>query len=272
MPNWRIEMESDYLTQKFPLLRKRFFDESLFLDEVATVSKKSPGLQQKLLKNIFNCSIALAVFVLLFYFLPQGLMKVFPGIATNLIKAEETKKNENENNKNEANEQIILTNLPIQNDASSSGSNKKIKPKYDLNFPIGQWLEIPTVKIKSELLTTETLTDKKEINKILDKNIYVYPENKDYGNPDKMTILAGHHYNMWTSEKQNNQSFQKLDQVKIGDTVTITDNQKQWTYKIYKIAQGTTIEDQTADLVMYTCVFWWNNDLRFFVYANLETV
>lgn len=271
MPKWQIEIESDYLTQKFPLLRRRFFDESLFLQEEAMVDKKSPNLKQKLLKNIFNCSIALAVFVLLFYFLPQGLMKIFPGITANLIKAEETKKDEN-NNKSEVDEQIILTNLPVQTDASNSSSNKKIKPKYDLNFPVGQWLEIPAVKIKSELLTTETLTDKKEINKILDKNIYVYPKNRDYGDPDKTVILAGHHYNMWTSEKQNSQSFQKLDQVKEGDIVTITDNQKQWTYKIYKITQGTTIEDQTADLVMYTCVFWWNNELRFFVYANLETV
>lgn len=271
MVDWRAEIDTNYLNQEFPLIRRRFFDESLFLTEEVAVIKQSRRRGKNFLKNALNSSIALAMFVLLFYFLPQGLMKIFPGIATNLIKAEEMKRAEKANQTNELDEQIILTNLPEQREESASNSARKIKPKYDLNFPAGQWLEIPTVEIKSELLTSVSLDDKKEVNKILDKGIYAYPDNKEYGNPDKMTILAGHHYNMWTSEKQNGQSFQKLKEVVVGDLVTITDNQKQWNYRVYKIAQGSTIEETEADLVMYTCVFWWNNDLRLFVYANLET-
>lgn len=271
MEGWKTEVDVNYLTKEFPLIRKRFFDESLFStgEKVAIKQKHKNG--SRLLQNTLNCGVALGMFVLLFYFLPQTLMRFFPGIATNLIKAEETKRLKNTTETNTSIEQIILTELPEQLEESDSVIDKKIKPKYDLNAPIGQWLEIPSVEIKSELLTTTTLDDKKEVNKILDKGIYVYPENKDYGNPAKMTILAGHHYNMWTSEKQNSRSFQKLNEVNIGDLVTITDNQKQWTYKVYKIVQGSTIEDQEADLLMYTCVFWWNSDLRLFVYANLET-
>lgn len=270
MEDWRRKINTDCLAKEFPLVRQRFFNENLFFVEEISRTKPKLNIRQTLLSSVLNCSIALGVFVMLFYFFPQGLMSIFPGITENLIKAEALKYNQSVDNENELNEQIILTNLPDQAEGSASSSNKKIKPKYDLNFPIGQWLEISTVGIKSELLTTVDLNNKKEVNKILDKGIYVYPDNMEYGNPDKMTILAGHHYNMWTSEKQNNQSFQKLNEVKVGDAVTITDNQKQWTYKIYKITQGSAIEDQTADLVMYTCVFWWNSDLRLFVYANLE--
>ncbi len=257
--NWKKIVTNQVLSESFVKVRSRFFNAALFdYDEI--VIKKS--WKEKLLRTSLNSSIVLAVLVLAFYFLPEGIMKVFPQIENQFIKAEEL----TQELTNEQMEQIILKQLPERINIEST---MEVKPKYDLNFPAGQWLEIKSVGIKTEILTNTNIEETKEVDKLLEKGVYVYPGFSEYGNPEKMAIIAGHHYNMWTSIKQKEQSFQKLDEVQIGDIITVTDNQKQWTYKVKAISKNTRIQDNSADLVLYTCVFWWDSELRLFVYADL---
>lgn len=257
---WKQLAHSQKQRGNFSRVRKGFFNENLFDYDALEMG---PAWQQSLLKGFCNTSIVLAVLVVMFYFLPEAVTNFFPQITQHLIKAEQVAAEPKE-------EEIILAQLPDQKESTTETLEKTLKPKYDLNFPAGQWLEINSVGIKTEILTNDAVDEKKEVKKLLEKGVYVYPGYTDYGDPDQTVIIAGHHYNMWTSVKQNEESFQKLDKVNVGDLVTITDNQKQWTYRVYKVEKGENITDE-ADLVMYTCVFWWDSKLRLFVYAELVT-
>ncbi|MDO5561703.1 MAG: sortase [bacterium] len=259
---WKQAVTGQCLRGNFPQVRQRFFDERLFNGELAT-----PPVNWKkfVINTSLNCSLAVGALMLVAYFVPQWTFNLFPVLTENFIQAEELKTPETTD---AATEQLILSSLP-ERDEISATATAKIKPKYNLNLPAGQWLQIESVGIDAQILSNGDINDKKAVNKILDQGIYAYPEFASYGSQNKPVILAGHHYNMWTSVSKDTQSFQKLDQVQVGDVVVITDNQKQWTYQIYKVEQAAALTEENADLIMYTCVFWWDSELRLFTYGHL---
>lgn len=261
--SWKQELTNQCLRENFPQLRRCFFDERLFNGELAT---PPVNWKQFIVKTSLNCSLLVAILMLTTYFLPQWTFNLFPALTENFIQANELE-NAPTAETEPALSQMILTSLPEQDKMATVST--KIKPKYNLNLPAGQWLQIESVGIDAQIATSDDLNDKKTVNGLLDKGIYAYPDFSEYGSQTKPVILAGHHYNMWTSVSKDTQSFQKLDQVQVGDIVTIVDNQKQWTYQIYKIEQATQISEDKADLIMYTCVFWWDSELRLFVYGQL---
>lgn len=259
----RLEPNQNFLHQRFPTMRQSFFNEQFFTTIPAQNIEKKSSWKRTVIKASLNTFLFLGILSFAVYFLPQLTFKLFPNLNNSLIKAGELYQNENSH----GSEQIILSVVPEME--ATAVAARKIKPKYDLNAPAGQWLKIDSAGIDAEILTNQNIEDDKEVKKILDQGIYAYPEFNKYGHWEEPVILAGHHYNMLTSKKQNSQTFQNLDKVNIGDQVIITDNQKQWFYQIYKIEKATSITENEADLVMYTCIFWWDNDLRLFVYANL---
>lgn len=259
---WKQVITNECLRSNFPQVRQRFFDERLFNGELAA----APVNWKKFIINTsLNCSLVVSALMLVAYFVPQWTFNLFPVLTENFIQAEELT---TPITAETAVGQVILSSLP-ERDEKSATATTKIKPKYNLNLPAGQWLQIESVGIDAQILTNDDINDKKAVNKILDQGIYAYPEFADYGSQNKPVILAGHHYNMWTSVSKDTQSFQKLDQVRVGDVVILTDNQKQWTYQIYKVEQATAITEEEADLIMYTCVFWWDSELRLFTYGRL---
>lgn len=95
----------------------------------------------------------------------------------------------------------------------------------------------------------------------------------DFGQPDKTgapIILAAHRfgYLAWTNSYRHYNSFYNLPKVKVGDTVTVYWQQREYVYGVYKTETGTAITDYSADVILYTCERL-NGEERIFVYANL---
>jgi len=82
-------------------------------------------------------------------------------------------------------------------------------------------------------------------------------------------ILAAHRwgYLEWTPAFRKLNSFYNLPRLKVGDTIKIIWEQRQFEYKVYSVETGTRITDYSANLILYTCQLW-NSPVRFFVYAN----
>lgn len=94
-----------------------------------------------------------------------------------------------------------------------------------------------------------------------------------YGVPDRKNtgpiILAAHRWgeDTYSWEYRYENLFTKFDQLKVGDEVKLTWNQKEYKYVIRKVEEGTSVND-SGDLIMYTCIYY-NSPERIFVYADL---
>ncbi|HCC67874.1 TPA: hypothetical protein DEP90_01505 [Patescibacteria group bacterium] len=94
----------------------------------------------------------------------------------------------------------------------------------------------------------------------------------DYGTPEDSSlpiILAAHRfgYVYWDHTTRDKLSFFNLSKTKIGDSVIIIWNQREYIYKIYAEDEATFIKDYEADLILYTCKYF-NSPHRIFRYAN----
>ncbi len=259
-----IDFDYSCLQKQFPGVRKNFFQPELF---VVPEIKKEASWGKKLLKQTMNCSVALGIFVLLFYFLPSGVMYFFPQLMAGMIEDGVAREVDAETG-----EGIVLAQIPENKIAGQKEIKEIIKPEYDLNLQSGQWIEIDSVDIAAEIFTNESISEEKEVEALLEEGVYAYPGNRDYGSQENMVIIAGHHFNSWLPSNERTESFQDLDKVGVGEVIEIIDDQKKWTYKVETITKDVKIEDLGADLVLYTCVFWWDSDLRLFVYADLVAV
>ena len=85
----------------------------------------------------------------------------------------------------------------------------------------------------------------------------------------KPIILAAHRwgYLEWTNGFRKLNSFYNLPKIKVGDTIKIVWDQRQFEYKVYAVTSGTNIPEYKANLILYTCQLW-NSPVRFFVFAN----
>ena len=148
----------------------------------------------------------------------------------------------------------------------------KVAPVYDLSLPEGRWVMSEKIGLKAPIYTNTDSANTKEVDEILDKGVYIYPQYSDIGWSGREVILAGHHYNMNVSQTKSEQSFQNLDKLEVGDKIQIVDDYKIWTYEIYKVEESTQITEQNPDLMMYTCIYWWDAKLRLFVYGKIVDV
>jgi len=148
----------------------------------------------------------------------------------------------------------------------------KVAPVYDLSLPEGRWVMSEKIGLKAPIYTNTDSANTKEVDEILDKGVYIYPQYSDIGWSGREVVLAGHHYNMNVSQTKSEQSFQNLDKLEVGDKIQIVDDYKIWTYEIYKVEESTEITEQNPDLMMYTCIYWWDAKLRLFVYGKIVDV
>ena len=148
----------------------------------------------------------------------------------------------------------------------------KVAPVYDLSLPEGRWVMNEKIGLKAPIYTNTDSANTKEVDEILDKGVYIYPQYSDIGWSGREVVLAGHHYNMNVSQTKSEQSFQNLDKLEVGDKIQIVDDYKIWTYEIYKVEESTEITEQNPDLMMYTCIYWWDAKLRLFVYGKIVDV
>ncbi len=162
-------------------------------------------------------------------------------------------------------------NLPEgwQRGSHESSDAHRVAPEYDLSLPEGRWVVNKDIGLQAPIYTNESVENVAEADALLERGIYMYPQYDSIGWSGREVILAGHHYNMTISDQKAAQSFQNLNKLQVGDKVQIVDDYKIWTYEIYKIEESTEITEENPDLMMYTCIYWWDAKLRLFVYARI---
>jgi sortase (surface protein transpeptidase) len=138
-----------------------------------------------------------------------------------------------------------------------------LPPPFNPDLPQGYFVLIPKFGINSPI------TVSKDYKQALHKGTWIV---SDYGTPEDNSlpiILAAHRYGYasWATEKRNRIAFYNLPNTKIGDSVSIYWNQREYIYEIYGKEEGRYITDYTADLILYTCKYY-NSPIRIFRYAN----
>lgn len=144
----------------------------------------------------------------------------------------------------------------------------------DPSLPEGQYLMIPTLGIDTTVLEASSSA----YEEALRQGVWRVPE---FATPESATlaggkgqgrpiILAAHRFGYvdWTQTYRERNSFYKLPDVKIGESVVLTWNQHRYTYKVTKIEEGSEITDYSSDLILYTCKFL-VSPIRIIVYADL---
>jgi len=145
-------------------------------------------------------------------------------------------------------------------------------PDKDPSLTETNTLIIPKIGVKAKIITG------KDPLKALDKGPWIV---YDYANPEqnylqetaKSVIIASHRfgYSSWSTEYRNKISFFNLPNTKIGDTVAIIWNQREYIYKIFQTDENKYIKDIDADLILYTCKYY-NSPIRIFRFANLVSI
>lgn len=137
----------------------------------------------------------------------------------------------------------------------------------DPSLPEGQYVAVPTLGID----TTVWEASSSAYEEALRKGIWRVPE---FATPEsggeRPIILAAHRFGYvdWTQSYREKNSFYKLPDVKLGESVILTWNQHRYTYKVTRLEEGTEITDYQSDLILYTCKFL-VSPIRIFVYADL---
>ena len=249
-------------------IRATFYNQDLFAyDFVDNSSAPTRRLVVGWLDFALNFSVSLAILVILIYFAPSLLSHLLP---TWRVFGQQ----------HVDSSQVSLTPyLPAKIDTQFADSetqtpppewgSHKVKPTYDLSYPEGRWFISQEAGIFAPIGTNASVENAAEVNAILDQGVYLYPEYSNIGWSGETTVLAGHHFNMAVTPERAAQTFQNLEQLKVGDIVQIVDDYKVWNYEIYKIEQATEITEDKPDLLAYSCIYWWDSKLRLFVYGRV---
>ncbi len=135
-------------------------------------------------------------------------------------------------------------------------------PPRDLSLPQKNYLRIPKIGVNGQIHES-TIPEN-----ALQKGVWRVPE---FGTPEDNTaiILASHRfgYLSWSRDFRNKNSFYYLPKTKVGDTITIIWNQREYVYQIYNAEEDTEIKDYDADLILYTCKLI-DSPVRVFRYAR----
>lgn len=150
-------------------------------------------------------------------------------------------------------------------EASQNATGRNL-PAFNPALPKTNQLAIPSIGVKT-VIEEATYGN---YESALKKGVWRV---SDFGQPDKTgapIILAAHRfgYIAWSNSYRHYNSFYNLPKVKVGDTVNIVWQQRQYTYGVYKTENATAISDYSADLILYTCESL-SGEERIFVYAKL---
>jgi len=145
----------------------------------------------------------------------------------------------------------------------------KYQPRFDPTLSPQSHLKIVSIGVDSPLQEA-TYTNYEEA---LKKGIWRV---SDFGMPtdnDRPIILAAHRfgYLAWSNIFRRKSSFYNLPKLNVGDTVEIVWRQRKYVYEIYAGAEGESISDYSADLILYTCEKL-EGPVRIFRYARLLEV
>jgi len=138
-------------------------------------------------------------------------------------------------------------------------------PPQDPNLPLGNWLIIPRIGVRTELQATA------DSEKALETGVWMVPEYGRPGAKDKPVILAAHRYGWqwwWKTDYWKYHSFYLLPDLQPGDIVETIVDQRKYTYEIYAGEEGEEISDYFADMILYTCKYL-SSPRRHFRYARL---
>ncbi len=148
---------------------------------------------------------------------------------------------------------------PVQNE-------RRIElPPRNENLPEGNWLTIPRIGVRTEVLESEVAEES------LVKGVWRVPDFATPGDFSQPMILAAHRYGYnwwWKGEYWKYNSFYLLPDLEPGDLVEVISDKRKYVYEIYAGEEGTEITDYNADLILYTCKFL-TSDIRHFRYARL---
>lgn len=180
---------------------------------------------------------AIGAVILLVYFMPLVLSKL------NLSKSEVDKLNE-----------------------TTQTTSRRALPAFNPALPKENHLKITSIGVDTDI--SEATYDNYET--ALENGVWRV---SDFGQPNidgAPMILAAHRYGYlaWTNTFRRKSSFYNLPKVKVGDTVTVDWQQREYVYGVYKTENGEEITDYSADLILYTCESL-NGPERIFVYAKL---
>ena len=242
-------------------IRRTFYNQALF-DYVTEAEVAGSKVKTTWWDFVLNFLMTVSILVTLVYYVPGVMGRWWPtnahlGTTTDNVSAMAD------------NAYLSAGLVSIPQSSTEAVLAHKVQPAYDLEIDDGRWIVSDSAGIKAPIYTNDDVADDREVNKILDQGIYMYPEYNNIGWQGKRLVLAGHHYNMAIGEQKAQQSFQNLNKLQVGDTVQVVDDYKIWTYEIYKIEEATAVSEENADLTMYTCIFWWDSKLRLFVYGRI---
>lgn len=163
------------------------------------------------------------------------------------------------------NETANLQEPPVNQSLVPADKEMRQLPPVNPNLPVGDWLIIPKIGVRSQLQATTYYED------ALDTGLWRAPEFGKPGSLELPMIVAGHRYGWkwwWQDEYWKYNSFNLLPELQVGDRVEVISEQRKWVYEIYAGEEGTEITDYGADLILYTCKYL-QSPLRYFRYAKL---
>lgn len=149
---------------------------------------------------------------------------------------------------------------------ATENSTVRNLPTFNPLLPKTNKLMIPSIGVDTDI--EEATYDNYE--EALKKGVWRV---SNFGEPDEFgapIILAAHRYGYlaWTNTFRHKSSFYNLPKLKVGDTVVIDWQQREYTYGVYKTETGKEITDYSADIILYTCESL-SGEERVFVYAKL---
>jgi sortase (surface protein transpeptidase) len=137
-------------------------------------------------------------------------------------------------------------------------------PPRDETLPEGNWVMIPRIGVRTEILESEVAEAS------LEKGVWRVPEFAQPGDHTLPMILAAHRYGYkwwWNSDYWQYHSFNKLPDLEPGDLVEIIADKRKYTYEVYAGEMTTEITDYHADVILYTCKYL-NAPQRYVKYAR----
>ncbi|MCD4756241.1 hypothetical protein K8R20_01325 [bacterium] len=145
-------------------------------------------------------------------------------------------------------------------------------PPIDTTLPIQNILLIHNIGVNAEIQVGED-SHKALANGPWIVTDYANPESRYLEETSKSIIIASHRfgYSSWPKEKRTAVSFFSLPETKVGDSITIVWNQREYLYNIVELDQDTHIKEYDTDLILYTCHYY-NSPIRIFRYANLVSI
>lgn len=216
---------------------------------------------------LLNGLIFLSIVVLMFYYLPSFITDIFH-LGEGVVEQDDGKVLAFEA-LNQQTATQVLNELIFKPNLAQNYQGEQVAPRYDLSLPEGKWFRVTNGLITAPIITNRDPNDLAGIDQIMRKGAYLYADYSEMGRKGRSVILASHHFNMFVSDEERKKTFQNLSQLKVGDEIELIDDYKLWKYRVYKIEKATVISEKAADLIAYTCVFWWDSKLRLFVYGEL---